>query len=101
VETQAELGACWSRAADEARARAAATYARAAQWLEGRQQHTARQRLADAQRQWDLYRKAYCDAVAGVYEGGSVAGTQRAHCEATLDARHADELATLISDASP
>jgi hypothetical protein len=36
-----------------------------------------------------------------VYEGGSVAATQRTHCQATLDARHADDLATLMSDASP
>jgi uncharacterized protein YecT (DUF1311 family) len=100
AETQADLTACWTRAAAEARSRATMTYARANDWLAQRGQTGAQQRLKQAQSSWDRYRSTYCEAVAAVYEGGSVAGTQKAHCEATLDTQYADQLTTLMNDAS-
>ena len=100
AETQADLTACWTRVATEARSRATATYARASEWLAQRGQPGAQQRLKQAQASWERYRAAYCGAVAAVYEGGSIAGMQQAHCEATLDAQHADQLTTLMNDAS-
>lgn len=100
AETQADLTACWTRAAAEARSRATTTYARASDWLAQRGQAGAQQRLKQAQSSWERYRTTYCAAVAAVYEGGSVAGTQQAHCEATLDTQHADQLTTLMNDAS-
>ena len=76
------------------------TYARTNDWLAQRGQTGAQQRLKQAQSSWDRYRSTYCEAVAAVYEGGSVAGTQKAHCEATLDTQYADQLTTLMNDAS-
>jgi uncharacterized protein YecT (DUF1311 family) len=101
AQTQAELTACWSSAADKAKARAEEQYTRVRTWIGERRQPRVATALRRTQLLWEEYRDVYCDAVAGLYDGGTVAATQRAHCRAALDERRATDLATLMSDASP
>jgi uncharacterized protein YecT (DUF1311 family) len=95
------LNACWAGAADKAKARVEEQYARVRTWIGERKQPRVATSLRRAQLLWEEYRDTYCDAVAGVYDGGTVSATQRAHCRAALDERRASDLATLMSDASP
>jgi len=101
AQTQAELTACWTSAADRARTRAEAEYGRVRSWIAEREQPHVAESLQRAQVLWAQYRDTYCDAVAGVYEGGTVAAMQRAHCRASMDTDRANDLAALINDASP
>src|SRR5262249_134325 len=83
AETQMQLNACWPGGAMETGARAQAQYERAQMWLREREQPGAASSLARSQRLWEQYRDAACEAAAAVYEGGTVAVTQRSHCLAT------------------
>lgn len=99
AESQAEMTRCWSEAAVAAEQRSGEAYAQLATWLQQRQQSDVAQRFSEAQARWETYRDAHCESVTAVYEGGSMAGLQAAHCRARLAEQRRRELEAVMSDA--
>ena len=100
AETQAELNSCWSNEQREAERRADESFATVSDWLRRREQAGVLKMFEEAQAKWADYRDAHCSAVAGVYEGGSMAPMQEAHCRADLAESRRRALETAMSDAA-
>ncbi|HYZ15903.1 MAG TPA: lysozyme inhibitor LprI family protein [Candidatus Acidoferrum sp.] len=81
AQTQALITACVDMEARNIDATVNKTYLSVRRHLSGRR----RTRLEAAQRTWLAYRNAECDAVAGVFSGGTIEATYRASCRADLD----------------
>ena len=98
ARTQVDITACQTRAATDAEAEEDARYARAVDAI--KQKGTAEQSaaLANGEAKWKDYRDTHCRAAAGLYAGGSVAGTVGAVCRARLANERAVELKAVYLD---
>jgi uncharacterized protein YecT (DUF1311 family) len=96
--SQTELTQCWSAEAVQAGRRVADMQRQLTSAIGNEPEALAR--FERAQKQWEAYRDAHCQAVAGLSDGGSAAPLQQAHCEARLAASRETELKAILGDIS-
>jgi uncharacterized protein YecT (DUF1311 family) len=96
--SQAELTQCWSAEAVQAGRRVSDVQRQLTSAIGNEGEALAR--FERAQQQWEAYRDAHCQAVAGLSDGGSAAPMQQAVCEARLAASRETELKTLLGELS-
>jgi uncharacterized protein YecT (DUF1311 family) len=88
--SQAQLNRCWANQADKAAQRLNAALDAALA------KTTARDPVQAAQEKWKEYRDAECDAVAALYEGGSMQPMQRSACIVHLTNERIAELKNVV-----
>lgn len=86
ARTQLQLNRCWAREAESSGKRLAAAIGKLLK------DTPVRGKVETAQTKWAEYRDAQCDAVAAIYEGGSMQPMQRASCVVHLTDQRIAEL---------